>query len=74
METSPTNTQGFNNGDLWINRIQERLAQRSAQGQTFNRLYDLLRDKRLVRYALDQVLSNEGARTSGIDGMTKGDR
>jgi RNA-directed DNA polymerase len=73
MRTSPTNTQGFNNGDLWINRIQERLAQRSAQGQTFNRLYDLLRDKRLVRYALDQVLSNEGARTPGIDGMTKGD-
>jgi len=72
MEILPTNTQGFNE-DLWINRIQESLAQRSAQNQTFNQLYDLLRDKRLVRYALDRVLSNEGARTAGIDGMTKGD-
>jgi len=73
MEILPTNTKVFSNENLWINRIQESLAQRSAQNQTFTRLYGLFRDKRLVRYALDLVLSNEGARTPGIDGMTKGD-
>jgi len=73
MEILPTDTKALSNVGGWINRIQESLAQRSANHQTFNRLYDLLRDKRLVKYAIDQVLSNTGAKTPGIDGMTKGD-
>src|SRR5579859_6096454 len=57
----------------WVKRTQEVLAHRSLQGQKFNRLYDLLRTKRLVEVALDNVLQNDGARTPGVDGITKKD-
>lgn len=58
---------------LWIKRTQEVLAFRSRQGRSFHRLFNLLRTKRLVEVALDKVLKNAGARTAGVDGVTKGD-
>jgi RNA-directed DNA polymerase len=57
----------------WIKRTQEVLAYRSLQGRKFHRLYDLMRTKRLVAVALDNVLSNQGARTAGVDGVTRAD-
>jgi hypothetical protein len=57
----------------WTKRTQETLAHRSLQKKTFNRLYNLMRTKRLVEVALDKVLSNEGAETGGVDGVTKAD-
>jgi RNA-directed DNA polymerase len=59
--------------DRWIKRTQEVLAFRSQQGRSFHRLFNLLRTKRLVEVALDNVLANAGAKTAGVDGMTKGD-
>src|SRR5579863_9016068 len=55
----------------WIKRTQEVLAFRSIHGLTFHRLYNLMRTKRLVEMALSNVLQNAGAKTAGIDGMTK---
>jgi RNA-directed DNA polymerase len=57
----------------WTKRTQETLAHRSLQKKTFNCLYNLMRTKRLVEVALDKVLSNEGAKTGGVDGVTKAD-
>lgn len=57
----------------WIKRTQEVLAFQSQQGRSFHRLFNLLRTKRLVEVALDNVLANAGARTAGVDGVTKGD-
>ena len=59
--------------DRWIKRTQEVLAFRSQQGRSFHRLFNLLRTKRLVEIALTNVLKNAGARTAGVDGVTKGD-
>ncbi|GAP10021.1 retron-type reverse transcriptase [Bellilinea caldifistulae] len=57
----------------WTKRTQEVLAHRSLKGLTFDRLYNLMRSKRLTTVALDRVLKNDGARTAGVDGITKGD-
>lgn len=57
----------------WTKRTQEVLAHRSLQGHSFHRLYNLMRTRRLVEVALDKVLRNDGARTPGIDGITKVD-
>ena len=57
----------------WLKRTQEVLAFRSKSGGSFHRLFNLLRTKRLVELALDHVLSNAGARTAGVDGVTKQD-
>jgi group II intron reverse transcriptase/maturase len=72
MDVLPT-TIPLTATEEWLKRTQESLALRSADGHTFNRLYDLLRDKRLVRLALNNVLENGGAKTPGIDGVTKDD-
>jgi len=55
----------------WLKRTQETLAYRSIQGRKFNRLFNLLRTKRLVEVALDNVLANTGAKTAGVDGVTR---
>ena len=57
----------------WTKRTQEVLAHRSLQERKFHRLYNLMRTRRLVEVALDKVLRNKGARTAGVDGMTKAD-
>ena len=36
-------------------------------------MYNLMRTKRLVEVALDNVLHNKGAKTAGVDGVTKAD-
>jgi group II intron reverse transcriptase/maturase len=56
---------------VWIKQTQEMLAHRSLTGLPFHRLYNLFKTKRLIEVALDQVLSNEGAKTAGVDGLTK---
>ena len=55
----------------WIKRTQEVLAFQSQKGGSFDRLHNLLRTKRLVEVALDNVLQNEGAVTAGVDGVTR---
>jgi len=57
----------------WVKRTQEILAYRSQQGLSFNRLYNLLRTKRLTEVAMERVLQNAGAKTPGVDGVTKQD-
>jgi group II intron reverse transcriptase/maturase len=57
--------------DLWINRTQTVLTQRSLDGHVFHRLFDLMRSKRLATLAFTRVLANQGARTAGVDGITK---
>lgn len=59
--------------DLWINRTQTVLTQRSLNGHVFHRLFNLMRSKRLATLALTRVLANQGARTAGIDGITNKD-
>ena len=59
--------------DRWIKRTQEVLAFRSQQGRSFPRLYNLLLTKRLIEIALDTVLKNTGAKTAGVDGVTRKD-
>ncbi len=55
----------------WVKRTQEMLAYRSKQGLVFRRLWNLMRTERLAEVALEHVLSNEGASTPGVDGITK---
>jgi group II intron reverse transcriptase/maturase len=57
----------------WKKRTQEVLAHRSLQGRKFHRLYNLLRTKRLIEVSLDKVLRNDGAKTAGVDGVSKAD-
>jgi len=59
--------------ERWIKRTQETLAYRSIQGRQFSRLFNLLRTKRLAEVALDNVLGNAGAKTAGVDGVTRND-
>jgi RNA-directed DNA polymerase len=78
MNTTPEtqSVQPFTRKDAlsqWVKRTQEILAYRSQQGLQFNRLYNLLRTKRLTEVALENVLQNNGAKTPGIDGVTKYD-
>ena len=56
-----------------IIKTQRSLA-RKAEHQTqhqFNHLYRLICRSDWIRTALDAILSNQGAKTAGIDGMTK---
>ncbi len=65
---------GTQSGDFrpdWLSRIQELLTLRSKQGKFFSRISGILRLRRLWYTALEKVLSNKGARTPGIDGMTR---
>lgn len=55
----------------WLKRVQEQLAIRSVEGGSFNRVYNLLRTKRLARVALTNVLRNRGAYTPGVDGKSR---
>lgn len=55
----------------WVKRTQVMLAYRSKLGRSFSQLYNLMRTKRLVEVALDNVLENTGAQTAGVDGITK---
>lgn len=57
----------------WVKRTQVMLAYRSKLGRSFSQLYNLMRTKRLVEVALDNVLENTGAQTAGVDGITKED-
>jgi len=57
----------------WLNCVQANLAKRGLENGLFSKLYDLLRSKRLVRMALTNVLRNKGARTPGIDGISRRD-
>lgn len=56
---------------MWLKRIQEQLAIRSVENGSFNRLWNLLRTKRLARIAITNVLRNKGAYTPGVDGKSK---
>lgn len=55
----------------WLKRVQEQLAIRSVEGGSFNKVYNLLRTKRLARMALTNVLRNRGAYTPGVDGKSR---
>jgi group II intron reverse transcriptase/maturase len=57
----------------WIKRKQELLARQSQEGKTFSNLYQHLCDTGLIWCAMENILSNKGARTAGIDGITKED-
>jgi len=57
----------------WLKRNQVALAKRGLEAAPFTKLYGLLRSKRLVRIALHNVLENVGAKTAGVDGISKKD-
>jgi len=57
----------------WITRTQSKLAFRSRQSKNFHQLRSLFLTKRLIDVAIENVLGNAGAKTPGIDGMTKKD-
>ena len=57
----------------WIKRKQELLAMQSQEGKTFSNLYHNLCDIGLIWCAMENILSNKGSRTAGIDGITKDD-
>ena len=57
----------------WIKRKQEILATQSQEGQTFSHLYRYLGNPEYIRCAMENILSNKGARTAGVDGITKED-
>lgn len=76
INTTPSDERVYtgtraDNLDAWLKRTQEVLAHRSLQGQSFRRLFNLMRTKRLVELALDKVLRNAGAKTAGIDGVNR---
>lgn len=56
-----------------IIKTQRSLARKATHNQThqFEDLYRLMCREEWIRTALNQVLSNQGARTAGIDGVTK---
>lgn len=57
----------------WIKRKQEILATQSQEGRIFGDLYDNLGNISFIWCAMENVLSNKGARTAGVDGITKKD-
>lgn len=57
----------------WIKRKQEILARQSQEGKTFNHLYPNLCNRGFIWCAMENILSNTGAKTAGIDGVTKDD-
>ena len=57
----------------WIKRKQELLAMQSQEGKTFSNLYQNLCDTGFIWCAMENILSNKGARTAGMDGITKVD-
>ncbi len=56
-----------------IIKTQRSLALKATNNPThqFDHLYRLMCREEWIRAAVDQVLSNQGARTAGIDGVTK---
>lgn len=56
-----------------IIKTQRSLAMKAKHNPThqFDHLYRLICRQEWIRAALDRVLANLGARTAGIDGMTK---
>ena len=56
-----------------IIKTQRRLARKALHNPThrFDHLYRLIGQEEWIRAALDAVLANKGARTAGIDGVTK---
>ena len=56
-----------------IIKTQHSLALKALHNPThrFDHLYRLICQEQWIRTALDLVLSNKGARTAGIDGVTK---
>jgi RNA-directed DNA polymerase len=58
-----------------IIKTQRSLAIKAMHNPThkFDHLYRLICQEEWIRAALEAVLSNKGARTAGIDGMTKKD-
>ena len=55
----------------WIKRKQELLATQSQDGKTFSNLYPNLSNIGFIWSAMENILSNKGARTAGVDGITK---
>jgi len=56
-----------------IRRLQKRLAKKAIREpeHRFDDLFNLMYHPKWVEAALKQVLSNQGSRTAGIDGVTK---
>ncbi len=56
-----------------IIKTQRSLARKATHHRThqFEDLYRLICQEEWIRTALNHVLSNQGARTAGIDGVTK---
>ena len=56
-----------------IIKTQRSLALKAKHNPTpqFDHLYRLICQEEWIQQALNQVLSNQGARTAGIDGVTK---
>lgn len=57
----------------WVLRVQQKLAHISQSGDQLTDLNHVLAWPRLVDLAVAHVLGNAGARTAGIDGMTRAD-
>ena len=57
-----------------IIKTQRSLAIKATHNPThkFDHLYRVICQEEWIRTALEAVLSNKGARTAGIDGVTKG--
>ena len=74
INTTPSNEGSRGKSlDRWITRTQAKLAYRSKSGKAFSKLRNLLVTKRVIDIALKHVLTNEGAKTAGVDGVTKKD-
>lgn len=58
---------------MQVSEMQRRLAQKATTTpeHQFRNLYDLLTWPALLEYAFDQLMTNKGSRTAGIDGMDK---
>jgi RNA-directed DNA polymerase len=56
-----------------IIKTQRSLARKALHNPThrFDHLYRLICQEEWIRTALDAVLANKGARTAGVDGVTK---
>ena len=57
----------------WVLRVQQRLAHLSQRGDRLTDLRHLLGWPRLVDLAAAHVLGNVGARTPGVDGLSRAD-
>lgn len=57
----------------WIIQTQTKLAYRSRLGKSFHKLRNLFVTKRLIDVSFVNVLDNKGAKTAGVDGISKKD-